>query len=72
MNITHDITSNDDMDIDNQGTSSATNNESESQEKKIQTNSLLLANFPWFTVLPMVDNEIAPLLHKNRDLGYVC
>lgn len=61
------------MDIDDQDSSLASRSEEDtsSLEKYFRTNSLLLASFPWFTCLPMVDTKISDLLNEGEDQSYV-
>jgi len=70
MDQSPDFSLDDRMRIDGGGTGGSEEDTS-SLEKKFRTNSLLLVSFPWFTSLPMVDEKISDLLHKDKEYGYV-
>jgi hypothetical protein len=67
------LTCNDPMDVDNRETSLANRSEenTSSLEEYFRTNSLLLASFPWFTSLPMVETKISDALNEDESQYYV-
>jgi hypothetical protein len=63
----------DGMNVDNREFSPANRSgeDTSSPEEYFRTSSLLLASFPWFTYLPMVDTKISDILDEDESQGYV-
>jgi hypothetical protein len=72
MDMSIDQTFDNNMQVDDE-TSTANRSEENTSPlvKSLRTRSLLLASFPWFTCLPMVDTKISDLLNKDERQGYV-
>jgi len=72
MDMSIDQTFDNNMQVDDE--TSATNRSEENTSplvKSFRSNSLLLASFPWFTCLPMVDTKIGDILNKDEKQGYI-